>query len=128
MADALFDTTVFIDYHRGDPEARRLFQHVFDGEWSASYSPITVFELWVGRMDRREEMEYASFLQLMEEIPLDTAIAQRAAHFLRGRSEPERQRHIGDAFIAATASKSGLPVYSRNADDLRLFHSDVRAY
>lgn len=37
MADYLFDTTVFIDYHRGDPEAKHLVERLIGGSISASY-------------------------------------------------------------------------------------------
>jgi hypothetical protein len=48
LADVLFDTTVFIDYYRGDAGAKELIDAVIGGSLTASYSSLTSFEIWIG--------------------------------------------------------------------------------
>ena len=67
MADALFDTTVFIDAYNGHQGAEHLVQQVITGARTASVSPISVFELWLRSMTRREEMRHRALLALLEE-------------------------------------------------------------
>jgi len=71
MADALFDTTVFIDYYNGDPGDGALFSRPIRGELIAWYSPITTLEIWVGIKTPEEEIDYSAMLSLMDEGSCD---------------------------------------------------------
>ena len=128
MADALFDTTTFIDYYRGYEGARTLIESAASGRVAASYSPFSVVELWIRPMERPEELEYLALLSLLEEAPLTRGVAQLAALWLRGESRLSRQRLIGDALIAATAAVRDEPIYTRNERDFARFGVRVRSY
>lgn len=129
MADALFDTTVLIDYRRGDPAAQSLVKPVLDGRSTASFSPITVAELWQGKMkDRKEELEYTAILSVMEEAPLRSDEARRAGDKIRGYGYNQKANLFADALIAATAEERDEPLYTRNDRDMSRFYSNVKKY
>ena len=129
MADALFDTTVFIDYHRGDKAAQSLVQPVLDRLSTASFSPLTVAELWQGKMrDRREELEYTALLTVMEEAPLGSSVARRAGYKIREYGHNQKADLFADALIAATAEERGELIYTRNHKDMSRFYSNVKKY
>jgi len=54
LSDALLDTTFFIDLHRRDFGATQIWESIFSGEMTASYSAVTAFELWIGQLSSDE--------------------------------------------------------------------------
>ncbi len=97
-------------------------------DYAASYSPVTVFELWVRPMGREEESQYVALFHLFNEAPITAQIAQLAATWLKGRSRVARLRLFGDALVAATAAQRGEPIYTRNVKDFQRFYPDVKSY
>lgn len=87
-------------------------------------SSITLYELERGilLLERRDRTQGAVLRAWMDHqilprfdgrvLPLDAAVAQRAAALHVPRPRPER-----DAFIAATALVRGMTVVTRNVDD-----------
>ena len=129
MTDLLFDTTFFIDLRRGrSAGAIDFWERVQAGDITGSYSPITVYELWVGqRFDREEEVFYESILALLEEIPLTAVAAKVAASWLRpmaGVSESLTR----DALIAASAAGRVERVCTLNSRDFARFPIEVQPY
>ena len=128
MADALLDTTVFIDYYRRHPGAEAVLEAVMSGAITASYSPITVVELWRGQMYRHEEIVYEAALVLMEEAQLTASMAKRTGEWLRPLEDSPREETVRDALIAATASERGEPISTRNVRDSQRFYDNVQTY
>lgn len=129
MADAIFDTTVFIDYHRGIQAAKELVASVINKKLTASYSALTVAELWQGAMrDRKEEMEYSAILACMEEVSLSSDICRIAGTNLRAYGDNERAKYFADALIAATAEIKGEQLFTRNDKDMKRFYSNIVRY
>ena len=128
MADALFDTTVLIDYYRGDVEARRLVDAVRTGAMTASFSPVTSYELWIGIRSRAEELDYLAVFRRFDEAVLTSAMARQAAYWLRDIRERPTEDLIRDALIAATAAVRNEVIYTRNVRDFLRFYSRVQAY
>jgi len=124
MADALFDTTVFIDCYRGDRGAEALMNSVLSG--SMTYSAVTSFEIWAGISSIQEESDYLLFLAFCDD--LTASMARQAAVMLRGQSARRAEALSRDALIAATAAERGEPVYTRNVRDFRRFYANVRSY
>lgn len=128
MADALYDTTVFIDYYRGDENARTLVGQVLDGGATASYFPLTTFEIWMGISMHEEEIDYLGILGAFEEVPLDASMARLAATWLRTLSIRQSETLFRDALIAATATVRNEAIYTRNVRDFTRFHENVQSY
>ena len=128
MADALFDTTVFIDYYRGDEGARSLMLAVMNGVMTASYSPLTAFEIWMGVASHEEEADYTAMLAFVEEARLTTSAAKTAASWLRGTTPRRAEMLFRDALIEASAAERGEPVYTRNVADFSRLYSRVQTY
>ena len=128
MADALLDTTVFIDYYRGDAGAKDLIDAVIDGSLTASYSSLTSFEIWIGIGNREEEIDFLAVLSQCEEAPLTAAMARTAAIWLKGLSPRRAEGLFRDALIAATANERGEAIYTRNVRDFERLSIDVRTY
>jgi len=128
MADALFDTTVLIDYYRGDVGARRLVDAVRTGVMTASFSPVTSYELWIGIRSREEELDFLAVLRHFEEAPLTSAMARQAAYWLRDTRARPTEDLIRDALIAATAAVRDEVIYTRNVRDFLRFYTRVQVY
>jgi len=121
VADYLFDTTVFIDYHGGDPEAKHLVERLIGGSISASYCALTLAELWIGistiseeGLRRKEEIEYEAAFALMESAPISDEDAKLAGTWLGKLDENARKKLFADAIIGSVASRRGEVVCTRN--------------
>jgi predicted nucleic acid-binding protein len=128
LADVFFDTTVFIDYYRGDAGAKDLIDAVIDGSLTASYSSLTSFEIWIGIDNREEEIDFLAMLSQCEEAPLTAAMARTAAIRLKGFNPRRAEGLFRDALIAATANERGETIYTRNVRDFERLSIDVRTY
>jgi predicted nucleic acid-binding protein len=127
VTDAIFDTDFFIDLHRGNVEAATVWQRVQDGTLTASVSPITAYELWVGAgLNREEETFYRATFSFLEEAVLTSSAAMEAGVWLRGRERQETL--VRDSFSAATAFERGERVITANLRDFRQFPIEVEAY
>jgi len=128
MADVLFDTTVLIDYYNGDPAAQSLVELVMAGEATASVSPVTTFEIWLGIEDHDEEVAFRALMNSLEPAPLTEEMARIAAVWLRGLSPRRAENLFRDALIATTASSRKETVVTRNIGDFQRFGIDVQPY
>ncbi len=128
MTDVLLDTTVFVDAYIDHPAVRSLLTHVRSGALRAFYSSITVFELWLKQMSRKEEARHRTLLAACLEAPFDSTAARVMADWLRVQPRTGRRRLLGDAMIAATAASVGATIYTRNPHDFTRFYTDVQSY
>jgi len=129
MSD-LYDTSVFIDYWKGDTAALTLIDSARRQPRSASCSPLSATELWqYPRLGRQEEIEYVALTRyFLQEAQLTTTAAMKAGQLLRAYSRNQRRKLVADALIAATAEERGERVVSRNDRDFRKFYSNVASY
>lgn len=102
MADLLLDTDVLIDSLRGVRPLRI-------GR-PASYSVVTRCEIFAGSGVNEDGAR--EFLEVLSEIAVDRAIAERAGRLRRGS-----RIRTPDALIAATALEHGLALVTRNRRD-----------
>ncbi|MBI2410326.1 MAG: type II toxin-antitoxin system VapC family toxin [Candidatus Kerfeldbacteria bacterium] len=108
MQQILLDTNVIIYHVNGD----RVIE--FD-PYTTFVSTITVFELLqYSAITRQEEKAIKAILEICNIIPVNTAIAERAAIFAR-------KHNIGsmDMLIAATAIELGIPLMTYNTKDFK---------
>jgi predicted nucleic acid-binding protein len=118
---SILDTTFFIDLYRLDAGATQIWESIRLGEIQGSYSAVTAFELWVGRLSQEESDFYDGLMLNLEEIPLTSSAARRAATWLRDLSGPPAERLIRDAMVAASAADRGEAVFTRNQRDFSRF-------
>jgi len=128
VADVFLDTTLFIDFARGDTAADRIALDIESGQLTASCSTLTIAELWIGTMTRREELLYEALLMLLEKVPLSEAAAKQAGRWLRPLPHGQQEALFHDALIAASAQERGEPLVTRNLRDMRLFHPEAQGY
>ena len=125
QTSGLLDTSVVIDHDLIDPSLL---------PDSAAIAAITLAELAAGphatndsaeRARRQDRLQWVS--STWEPLPFDAECARAygrlyAAMRACGRSPRTR---VADLLIAATAVAHGLPVYTRNPDDLQALKSSV---
>jgi predicted nucleic acid-binding protein len=128
MADALFDTTVFIDYYNGDLGARSIVEDVLGGVSTAAYSPISTLEVWLGLSSHQDEVAIRGILSACEHAPLTDESAIQAAVWLKGTSPRRAETMFRDVLIAATALERGEVVVTRNVKDFERFGINVQSY
>lgn len=129
MSD-LYDTCVFIDYWGGDAAASTLVDSVRRQPRSASYSTLSVTEVWqYAGLGRQEEIEFIALTRyFLQEALLTTTAAMKAGQWLRTYSRSARMKLAADALIAATAEERGERIRTRNLGDFQKFYSNVQAY
>jgi predicted nucleic acid-binding protein len=129
VADALFDTTFFIDLRRSDPAAEAIWADIRRGDMTGAYSVITVFELWVAQgITRLEELFYEGAFRHLSKVDLTFSVAQAAARLVRGIRSSVPEALWRDALIAASGLERGEPVYTRNVRDMQRFGATVARY
>jgi len=120
----LFDTTVLVDYLRGNEAARRLFEI---GGGRPSISVTSVLELYAGLRGRRDEQRTEQLLSQAALLPVTGDIAKRAGVFVRHYHASHGTSPI-DAIIAATAEQHGLRLATLNVKHFPMFPRLKRAY
>jgi predicted nucleic acid-binding protein len=105
--NALFDTNILIDYLNGADAARTELARYE----RKAISIITVIEVLVGATPENEAA-IRTWLATFTQIPLDTAIADRAVELRR-----QKKIRLPDAIILASAQAHGLLLVSRNTKD-----------
>jgi predicted nucleic acid-binding protein len=128
VADRLFDTTFFIDFYHGDAAAVQVMREILSGEFSGSYSPVSVFEVWLGLSDHEEEITFRGIFGAFESAPLTDEASRTAAIWLRGVSPRRAEIVFRDAMIAATAATRSETIVTRNVKDFERFGVDVETY
>jgi len=135
VADYLFDTTVFIDYHRGDPAAKHLVERLIAGSISASYCALTLAELWIGistisdeELKRKEEIAYEALFTLMGSAPISDEAAKLAGMWLGKLDEDARKELFADAIIGAIASRRREVICTKNKKHFEQFSVEAETY
>jgi hypothetical protein len=120
----LFDTNVLIDFLRDRPEAVKLLDVQPE---KPCISVVSVFELYAGVANRREEQQIERLLEQAKLLPVATEIAKRAGVFVRV-FQPSHSVEAIDAIIAATAEHHGLRLATLNVRHFPMFPKLKRAY
>jgi predicted nucleic acid-binding protein len=111
MPDWILDSVALIDYYCNRPGVAPYFEMIFAGRASGAFSTIAELELWQGIRPGEEE-RHEAVLALLERVPVDGAIARRAAG-LRRQMGLDRLS-LPDAVMAASAEITGRTLLTRN--------------
>ncbi|MDP2328878.1 MAG: PIN domain-containing protein [Dehalococcoidia bacterium] len=128
--DLLLDTTVLVDFLRGDQGALRLIQRVASGQAERGYiSAMTVLELLQKpNLTPEEQAVRSTFGQVLPVLPITEEIAVEAGLLATTANMTNPKGIIFDAVIAATASKHRLDIVSRNTQDFRSLDTTPMIY
>lgn len=119
----LVDTDILIKAYRGDKQKIANLKKLKD---KYCISVITACELLVGAKDLKQLVEMNKLLQIYTIAPVDEKISDLALRFFKKYSIRNRLK-ISDTFIAATAIRHSLLIYTDNKSDFE-FIDDLRFY
>jgi predicted nucleic acid-binding protein len=132
MSGVLLDSDVIIEVLRQrNPEVLQGWVGLADSREAVICSPISVAEVFHGMRAREKDAIDRIFSSLIC-LPVDQGIGRRAADYLR-LFHASHALALGDALIAATASRHDLQLWTRNRKhfpmkDLRFFADKNKAH
>ncbi|MEX2212219.1 MAG: type II toxin-antitoxin system VapC family toxin [Gaiellaceae bacterium] len=114
------DTSVLVDYLRGDAGARAAFEHARSAGEPLVGSVLTCVEVLAGAR-RPEERSTRALLDELEWIPVDVELADAAGSLARrfGRTHPGID--VTDYVIAATVDHLDATLWTRNLRHFPMF-------
>lgn len=119
MTEVLLDTGLLIQFLRGNPKAAG-FLALLLSQTVVSVSVISVTEILAGSRDEHHLTAAQSVLGLVQVLPIDRDIAEKAATLIKQYPPvfgTRISRGVADAYIAATAWSKNLPLYTLNTRD-----------
>lgn len=122
----LVDSSVIIDFLRGDRGAEKVLQEVIQSG-SLHASEISRLEVLAG-MRAREEGATRLFLSLFKWHPIDTTIAERAGELGRLWLPSHSSIDSADLAIAATALVLGCQLLTCNVKHFPMFAELTKPY
>ena len=112
----ILDTCILVDYLRGEPSVYDLF--VRDKEIKLSMSTITMMELMLGALNKREVNYIQKAFREIDIIYIDEDISKMAERLVIQYSKSHNLQ-IDDALIAATSIKMNTKLITYNIADFR---------
>lgn len=119
----LCDTNILIEYLKGDSSVVTTILELQQARQPPFVSVVTITEILAyPPITPHEYAQVTQFLSAFIPLSISAPIAHRASLF-------KRQYHLslGDAFIAATAEESNLPLITRDRDFQKVREITVRA-
>ncbi len=120
----LLDTDVLIWHLRGHEPTGELMKEL-EPEQPLGCSALSVFEIWSG-VRAKEEAATRQLISVLRKIPVDGAIAFKAAEYWRGFRQQGVTLGQADALIAATAHVLNLILITYNQDHYPM--KDIELY
>ncbi|MBU1199720.1 MAG: type II toxin-antitoxin system VapC family toxin [Nanoarchaeota archaeon] len=101
----LIDTNIIVDFLRGYPKSRNIFEKIEQNKIEASFSTITEAEIFSGKScdSLEEQHKIDALLNLMKRLQVDKKTARKAGEIKR-----KYNTSIPDALIAATAISNNI--------------------
>jgi len=109
MTDLLLDTTVVIDFLRGNKKAANYLAHLV----TPTISIITEAEIYQGAKNKSDIKTWEKFLIRFKIIPITAEISRLAIKLLK-KYRLSHGLHILDALIAAIAIENSLALVTEN--------------
>jgi len=110
----LLDTCILIDFLRGEQNVYDLL--VSNSKVKLSMSTITMMELMIGALNKREANYIQKAFEKIDIIYIDTDISKMAEEFIIKYSKSHNLQ-IDDALIAATSVKMDVELITYNVSD-----------
>jgi predicted nucleic acid-binding protein len=132
MSGVLLDSDVIIEVLRQrNPTVMQKWVELADSRDAVICSPVSVAEVFHGMRDREKDAVERAFSKLIC-LPVDQAIGLRAAAYLR-LYHKSHALALGDALIAATASRHELRLWTQNRKhfpmkDLEFFAGENKSH
>lgn len=123
----LVDSAFVIDHLRGDVDAARRWERVFQESDRTYITEIVVCEVRAGLRDEDEHLLDA-FLRPMEFVQPGAETAMLAGRWRYAARRRGRTLSLADALIAAAADALGATVLTRNVRDFSLTPVRVEPY
>lgn len=120
----LVDTDIWIDYLRGQPQAREWIERHVDNLF---ISAVSVAELYQGVRDGKEKTKLSKTLSVTTVLPLTEEIAQTAGLYRRD-FRSSTGCGLADCMIAATANHHALEMATLNARHFKMIERVVTPY
>jgi predicted nucleic acid-binding protein len=120
----LLDTCILIDYLRGEPSVYDLF--VKDKRTKLSMSTVTMMELMIGALNKREVNYIQKAFKKIDIIYIDEDISRMAENLIIKYTKSHNLQ-IDDALIAATSIKMNVKLITYNIRDFR-YIPDIQLY
>ena len=125
MSGVLLDSDIIIEVLRQrNPEVLQSWVELADSREAVLCTPVSVAEVFHGMRDREKDAIEKIFSALLC-LPVDQEIGRRAGDYLR-LFHASHAVALGDALIAATASRHGLLLWTRNRKHFPM--KDVRFF
>ena len=112
----LLDTCILIDYLRGEPSVYDLL--VKDKKIKSSMSTVTMMELIIGALNKREVNYIQKAFKTIDIIYIDENISKIAEDLIIKYSKSHNLQ-IDDALIAATSISMNMELITYNISDFR---------
>ena len=112
----LLDTCILIDYLRGEPSVYDLL--VKDKKIKSSMSTVTMMELIIGALNKREVNYIQKAFKTIDIIYIDENISKIAEDLIIKYSKSHNLQ-IDDALIAATSISMNVELITYNISDFR---------
>lgn len=113
MPNYLLDTTVIIDYLRGEPKIVDLVRKLFSDGSSLGCCPINIIEVYAG-MKPKEKPITEQFIDNLEPYELTPNIAKRAGTYKREYQQKGITLCLPDVAIASVAVSNDLILLTDN--------------
>lgn len=112
----LCDTNILIEFYKGNESFIQQLHQI--GQDNIAVSVITVGELIYGAFNKREQKQIEKDLAHLRIVKLDHQVCDIFTHLMSTYSLSHNLQ-VPDAFIAATAIRENLPLYTLNLKDFK---------
>jgi predicted nucleic acid-binding protein len=120
----LLDTCILIDYLRGEQSVYNII--VNNSEIKLSMSTVTMMELMIGALNKREVNYIQKAFESIDIIYIDKDISKMAEELIIKYSKSHNLQ-IDDALIAATSIKMNVELITYNVSDFK-FIPHIKLY
>lgn len=110
----LVDTCIFVDAFRGNKKAKDFLNSIKD---KIAISCIAEMELYIGAKTKERKKDLEKQLRIYSKVLIDVETSIKALQLMKKYNSKNRNLHIADCFIAASALVNNYPLVTNNTSD-----------